>query len=276
MGGSAAHECYMNIYTRTYPKEFCAFGEYHVLSIHQKAINFVNNSGNIFSLHPSIQYMTSFGYVLPQDDYQYLCQSLQQNTISHISKQKIVIGNIQIFIQGRAISTRISKVSNHFATTNLLSPDDMRHSGYQNAIEHNLPLLSIKHYLQQPTEDNAKKILDFIGFGPGLTPSFDDSLVGVLAIIYLSNQTEKYIPLLRPWINYQNLSTRTTVISIKFLSEALEGVFSYPFYRLLKRLFKPNYCDIELARFKRYGHSSGIDTLIGMNITQNTFKEKIL
>lgn len=266
----------MIIYTRAYPKEFFAFGEYKVFSLHQKAINLINAQGNIVSLHPAIDYMTSFGYVLSGEDYDYLYDQLSPNIQAYISENKILLADRQIRIQGRAIDTRIRSIHLSEAISPLLGAQDFAQSGLMPINKMNATLLSMRTYLEHPTDENAEKMVKNIGLGQGLTPSFDDALVGMLAMIYLHNQGEKYIPRLRKWINYTALKASTTVISIKFLTEALEGVFSYPFYRLLKRLDQQHKLQNELSRFKHYGHSSGIDTLLGMNMTQQTFKEKTL
>lgn len=267
----------MVIYTRAYPKEFFTFGEYQVLSIHHRAINFIDNQGHLFSLHPSIQYMTSFGYVLSQDDYDYLYDEITPNSKAYIADNKISIEKLTIFIKGKCINTRVNREEKTPPVTQLITQQDVINSGYQvTSISESEALLTIRNFIDSPNELNAKRLVENIGLGQGLTPSFDDSVVGMLSVIYLNNAQDKYIPILRKLMTYQYLKMRTTSVSIKFLSEALEGVVSYPFYRLIKRLFSPNHFLNELSRFKGYGHSSGIDTLLGMYITQQTLKENTL
>jgi len=106
-----------------------------------------------------------------------------------------------------------------------------------------------------------------MGLGPGLTPSGDDFLAGLMGTALLAEPPAG--PLLRA-VGPQLLrlaETRTTLLSRAFLAHALEGVLAPPLDALAATMLdgadRP-----ALARAARaactLGHTSGMDTVTGM------------
>lgn len=106
-----------------------------------------------------------------------------------------------------------------------------------------------------------------IGLGLGLTPSFDDFLVGLTASLYFLNSKDlqSYLDIARKVIaaNYE----RTNLISYNFLQHAVGGYFSQAIYAVLNNCYDPvdeselRRCVVQLLNV---GHSSGADTLVGL------------
>lgn len=114
---------------------------------------------------------------------------------------------------------------------------------------------------------SAEKIL---GAGGGLTPSGDDFLTGFLLYHYRYLQSVNSEPgLLNEW--WQELTRlafkKTTTISANRLEYAGRGWAEEIFLTLIDHLFTPEVAfGIEKARhLVDFGHSSGVDTLIGIS-----------
>lgn len=114
------------------------------------------------------------------------------------------------------------------------------------------------------SQEAAEHLAEIIGLGTGLTPSGDDFLCGVLAILH-STQGDKniFFTTLQKSI-HQNLY-RTNDISGEFLRSASNGRYSEPVVQLFQAADRG---ETNLQKytedFLNIGHSSGIDTLCGM------------
>lgn len=107
-------------------------------------------------------------------------------------------------------------------------------------------------------EDAARSLCGLIGLGPGLTPSGDDFLCGVLAGAGLTGlKGHPFVQCLSGQI-FDGLS-RTNDISRAFLRCALEGQ-----YAEVIQLFYTQPVRVILSEIRRIGHTSGVDTLCGI------------
>lgn len=100
----------------------------------------------------------------------------------------------------------------------------------------------------------------FIGKGPGLTPSHDDMLVGMMFAASLFPSLQPRVRALLP--ETLNLAELTTSVSAGYLEQAREGYFSEPLLEL-----QPDECgdfSHRAALFLNHGHYSGADTLLGI------------
>lgn len=101
------------------------------------------------------------------------------------------------------------------------------------------------------------ELISMIGLGPGLTPSGDDFLIGILAVLWVKGD-QKFLQLLRQKI-VQNL-TKTNDISASYLYHACHGEFSEPFHLLFTKKEKV----AAVNKMASVGHSSGTDALAGI------------
>jgi Protein of unknown function (DUF2877) len=107
---------------------------------------------------------------------------------------------------------------------------------------------------------------DLVGLGEGLTPSGDDFLIGLLAVLHV---TGCFPSLCSPVVRErfcQCVRLGTSQLSGEFLHCALEGHFSEPVAMLVRAL-----CTRETGAWQGYattlaavGHSSGVDTMVGI------------
>lgn len=116
-------------------------------------------------------------------------------------------------------------------------------------------------------EGAARSLSGLIGLGPGLTPSGDDFLCGLLAGAGLTGlEAHPFIQRLRERIR-AGLS-RTNDISGAFLRRALEGQ-----YGEVVQLFYTQPARVILAGMGQIGHTSGIDTLCGILFSFQIWKK---
>jgi hypothetical protein len=109
-------------------------------------------------------------------------------------------------------------------------------------------------------------VLSLLGRGPGLTPSGDDVLVGMIAALWFVGEIDSssLVSLRRLLVD---AGTRlTTEISVEYLHYACRGMVAGPLHDLLLALGRSDTTATADAvnRLGRYGHTSGMDCLLGV------------
>lgn len=136
--------------------------------------------------------------------------------------------------------------------------------------EMNERLLQLAQFVLEPKRNSLKEVFDyFVGRGPGLTPSGDDLLTGICAI--LSIIFDKNHPFFREFQIYIETygKQRTTTVAYEYLSYVVnECAFHSSIHELLEVFLQD---DSEawkesIQNLQQMGHTSGIDTLLGMII----------
>jgi hypothetical protein len=101
-----------------------------------------------------------------------------------------------------------------------------------------------------------------IGLGPGLTPSGDDYLGGVMVALHALGRGAQSAGLWR-WLE-PRLAERTSAISAAYLAAAAAGEAHEALHACLEELFKPTGAwDVALAQLGAVDHGSGWDGLAG-------------
>lgn len=122
-------------------------------------------------------------------------------------------------------------------------------------------------------ENSLSKVLDaftrLIGFGPGLTPSGDDFIVGFISSYHYLKKSKFIIPIqMNDFVEQILLLTknRTTFISEMMIYEACKGRFFKPIVELMKNLFFGDQKNslVSANRLSKIGSSSGVDILRGL------------
>lgn len=107
---------------------------------------------------------------------------------------------------------------------------------------------------------NLNNFLSLIGYGEGLTPSFDDFCSGaMLADRYLNNN---FIIIQKDFWN--KADKKTTWQSIQQLQFANNALLSTAFERFATKLMSAKLKSSEIIRLFDYGHFSGTDILTGI------------
>ncbi|HEU4361730.1 MAG TPA: DUF2877 domain-containing protein [Mycobacterium sp.] len=108
-------------------------------------------------------------------------------------------------------------------------------------------------------------VLYWLGRGPGLTPSGDDILIGVLAALWSAGVlTGESMAALRQPLE-SAARTRTNDISAEYLHYACRGMAAGPLHDLLVALHgrRPAAVGDVVDRLAIYGHTSGADIALG-------------
>lgn len=139
----------------------------------------------------------------------------------------------------------------------------------RNAVERAalVPIDALRKHLPRQLADDAVDsplIADLIGLGPGLTPSGDDLLCGVLVTCRHLGET-RTVERLGEAVNAAAVAA-TTPISRAHLAAAAEGYAAAPLHHLLHALIDDDRPAIAeaLDAVAQIGHSSGLDALAGM------------
>jgi len=105
-----------------------------------------------------------------------------------------------------------------------------------------------------------------IGLGEGLTPSGDDFLVGLLAVLHVTGFLSGHVgsPVHAQFC--QCLRLGTSQLSGEFLRCAFEGHFAEPLVLLVQALWAPatDAWPAHATTLAAVGHSSGVDAMVGI------------
>lgn len=108
-------------------------------------------------------------------------------------------------------------------------------------------------------------VLYWLGRGPGLTPSGDDVLVGMIAALWFASAIDSSV--MTPVRQFLEYSARqlTTDISVEYLHYACRGIVIGALRDLLVTLDRSDIAGTADAvnRLHRFGHTSGMDCLLG-------------
>jgi len=109
-------------------------------------------------------------------------------------------------------------------------------------------------------------VTHWVGRGPGLTPSGDDLLVGMLVALQFSGAIDAWG--LAPFREWAETGARrvTTEISAEHLYYASRGMASGAVCDLLVALDRSTTAEVldAVDRLRRYGHTSGMDCVLGV------------
>ena len=124
---------------------------------------------------------------------------------------------------------------------------------------------------ERPTMLNPEIIKPLIGLGPGLTPSGDDFMAGVMIALHALDYSHVCDPF---WHSVQSsVEPLTNPISFAHLQCAADGQASSAIHQTLSALFSGRSEDIHnsLPGIDDIGHTSGWDCMAGVVITLETY-----
>jgi hypothetical protein len=105
-----------------------------------------------------------------------------------------------------------------------------------------------------------------VGLGEGLTPSGDDFLVGLLAVLHVTGALPGSAASLVREQFCECVRLGTSQLSGEFLRCAFEGHFAEPLVLLVRALCTPetDAWPAHAATLAAVGHSSGVDAMVGI------------
>lgn len=234
-------------------------GEWTLHSRFSQAINFIHASGELLTLYRYGKGMGPTGVLLGRAPFSYLATVAQLYKLgSQLSGQGITLrARRQLRLQLNPADSAPVGLSRC-----------QQQSGLCGAL--NQPLNSMPFYseIMEALECwHLGGVPDWrwlIGRGPGLTPSGDDMLTGMLAVFIAA---EKPIHLFLPSID--QLALLTTSVSCSYLNSARLGEFSTPVLGVMRSLQTGRHTDRALSRLLAVGHTSGADTVLGIALAQH-------
>lgn len=118
--------------------------------------------------------------------------------------------------------------------------------------------------LLDDTVDDA--VLDLLGRGPGLTPSGDDVLVGMIAALWFVGEIDSSSLAPLRHLLATDVLRLTTDISAEYLHYACRGMVTGALHDLLFALDRSDrrMTADAVGRLRRHGHTSGMDCLLGV------------
>lgn len=178
-------------------------------------------------------------------------QELARLTIGQpvsLTKEALHIGNAQFFLAHDAQWNGYLAKQTGTANAETLVRLTQLHPG-------GLNLLPVRRMQQSITDLCTADAVRWIGLGPGLTPSYDDALVGVMAVCRAEGIT--------PPFELTDLSV-TTDVSARYLRLAREGYFGEYVLDVIHALYGRGDLTEAVERLAGIGATSGCDMLLGM------------
>ena len=118
-------------------------------------------------------------------------------------------------------------------------------------------------FLKEEEKGILESSMSLIGLGPGLTPSGDDVLLGILSVLNLRNHRyEKFRPLFEKVI--QSAYEETNILSYFGLRRAYDGYIRQDITDFTVAMIEKENIEHELEKILQIGHSSGQDITYGI------------
>ncbi|SDK94067.1 DUF2877 domain-containing protein [Natronincola ferrireducens] len=141
---------------------------------------------------------------------------------------------------------------------------------HKQLIQKSLPILEevLDKAINGKITESALQATKLIGLGPGLTPSGDDFLVGLLSTLLFAKERKDILGKLTEElkVHVKENAHKTTFLSKELLQFACNEEFSeifHDFYETLREKDENKIIDATI-KFMELGHSSGTDTLGGI------------
>lgn len=232
-----------------------------------KAFNFLTASNQILTLHLNGYGLGPSGWLISTATFHKIQTSMPYVTTIALEQDRIDFGSWHIAKGCNGVTLSVNKTGRPtLGQLYQFMCRQKRNTGLYGplatlAIDN--PLQRFEFVWQQLQRWMGRQSPDwnsFIGKGPGLTPSHDDMLVGMLFAANLFSELRPRASQLLP--DSLDLSALTTSVSTGYLQQARQGYFSQPLLEIL-----PDHSEDFAHRaciFLHHGHYSGADTLLGI------------
>ncbi|WP_193016406.1 DUF2877 domain-containing protein [Proteus sp. FME41] len=255
-------------------------GEIKCVGIYDHALNFICPQQRLITFHREGRGLSPMGWLLKQDDFDYFAKQCRPSVVMHLTNHQATLSNTLTLVAGDIENLRLQDkadldlrwLESFFS---LLSPTIATGlygplKNYRQIAQIGEIRLLVKLFHNQ-LSGNAVNWAIFTGKGPGLTPSSDDMLVGMLFAHYLAEPEKS----LNHFFNdTPPLSELTTVVSKHYLEYATQGIFSTYLIQLGKKIKNKEIIFKDMLEILSIGHHSGADTLLGLWIGYQTKKQQ--
>ncbi len=211
------------------------------------------------------------------------CQTIftyEKAEIKDVYNRKDYIGKY-IYKQGKleGVGALIFNLSNEYSLFNSLDDKKVPLSKHQQFIFKRFCKF-IETVINYDLLNISKATTDIIGFGPGLTPSTDDFISGLMmALVYVTDYLNKDVNDVFKINSYiiRDISSKTTTISESMLKFAAKGETSETVRHLLIEILNKDGLKLNsyLEELLNFGDTSGTDILSGIFIGSLIVLKKI-
>lgn len=246
------------------------YGPLRCVGRFNNAINFLTPNDRLLTLHREGRGLSPMGWEIGDADFDEIFDSLSDTPHCQLSPTGIELEDIAIYRQGSHLELCLN-VSGKIALPPLAVAlaDIAAHTGLFGRLSCIVeqPLCGEVRELQQRfTRWLQGQTVDWsavLGKGPGLTPSNDDTVLGMLLTAHLDSRVD--VGKLPPFFAASlPLSQLTTLVSVHYLQFAERGIFSTPLQLLARTLFQSRELPEAINDLLDTGHFSGADTLLGI------------
>ncbi|MFS9381763.1 DUF2877 domain-containing protein [Citrobacter sp. ANG330] len=233
-------------------------GEWTLHSRFSQAINFSHANGELLTLYRYGKGLGPTGVLLSRTQFSCL------TAVSQLYKTGSLLSGQGLTLRPqRSLRLQLNPIA--------IAPLDLSSCSQQTGLGSllNQPLTTLDCYqdiiagLERWKSGVAPDWRWLIGRGPGLTPSGDDMLTGMLAVfIAVGMPVQLFLP------PADQLARLTTSVSCSYLNSARVGEFSTPVLGVMRSLQSGRDAGRALRRLLTVGHTSGADTVLGIALAQ--------
>ncbi|QPS89716.1 DUF2877 domain-containing protein [Serratia plymuthica] len=246
------------------------YGQLRCAGRFNNAINFLTEKDHLLTLHRAGHGLSPMGWQIGSGDFDRVLQRLPVAGCGRFSLEGLTLGTITIGLQGRRRNLALSECAEvpMQPLTGVLLPVTAPCGlfgplGQIVARPLNPELVTLSRCFSRWLQGDEVDWRSVLGKGPGLTPSNDDTLLGMLLIAYLDNRVE--VAALQPFFKRTAaLGELTSRVSAHYLHYAEQGIFATPLHGLAQGLSMPERLSSAIDEVLRLGHFSGADTLLGV------------
>lgn len=249
---------------------------WHLAGIWRRSINLCSPSGELLTLHRRGSGVGPGGWVLRCQDFDALREALDGNERPQVAADGVRLGAFTLRIPRKYCSLRLTPHAqpSYLAAHSVMQGEETGMFGLLGQAV-SAPLdAELLHYQRHFAAALAGECVDWrpwLGKGPGLTPSHDDTLTGMMLAGW-------YFGALKPAIARRffaasgNLAEVTTTVSVSYLRYAAEGCFASPLLHFTHGLGRSHRASEATEALLGLGHTSGADTLLGFWLGQQIIK----
>jgi len=248
-------------------------GYVRVASIHDRVINLHLENGSFLCLHQNDAPLSPMGLWLKKNDFAQIKNLIKPSEYLQFDGKFLQHKTFSLQIAAKKISLQMPSLKFNAANhLKIMASLDKKTGlfGTLNQALSNLEREEFKPYFAFIEQIMAHKtpiaLQHLLGKGLGLTPSSDDVVIGILAVLWSSPKIKHYLQLVRPFATYDlwQLNKYTTWTSVNYVVQALSGNFASPLWHFLVQFEQSDQFFKRLRSLLNCGHSSGADTLLGI------------
>lgn len=245
---------------------------WRVAGVYPRTINLAANDGALLTLHRAGEGVSPMGWVLRHDDHQRLRLAIKRDTPISVTEKGLNLAGYHLVAPQRECSLRLpDNPAVPCLQTSLLycNAETGLYGPLSTIASQPLPV-ELRQFQRSFRASLAGKVVNWcrmLGKGPGLTPTHDDILVGMLLAGWYHRRLSAECGA-RFFDASVDLRATTTQVSVNYLRFAAQGVFSSPLLHFAHSLTSPARLPFATRQLLSLGHTSGADTLLGFWLGQ--------